>query len=545
MKRILSQELSALVSVTDRLGRSLPSPLPKQPAKRRLVGLFYFLWLGEHGRHAPHDIAKIIAADPMAGYHPHSALWGDVGTYHHWGEPLFGYYYSDDEWVMRRHIKLFLAAGIDFLFLDVTNAVTYDRNTALLLSILKEYRADGFPVPKILFYTNTASGQTVHHLYERYFKSEQHSPLWLFLDKKPVIIARSEECTEEERLFFDIRPPQWPNEPAKEGGWPWMDFDRPQRLFRDPTSELCVMNASVAQHPQLRFGDSVLYGEGGNRGRSFHHGASDPAPDALMHGYNLAEQIDRALTADPDVLLLTGWNEWIAGRWNGTEERPIMFVDTASPEYSRDIEMMRGGYGDLYYLQMVDAVRRFKGATPLPRPEVGDSIVLPGFTDGGMHRHAEGYGTVYHNVTPRNAIRRITVHFTAHRIRIRIETAAPLSDDRSGVFLRTYLATGDGIAFAVLPQDGRARLCPTKGLAPQKAIGSYLLSEGEREISFAIPYHVLKPTGDFIEIKVADAAGEFSCTDDFYDVGDTFPCGALLCRIPLPDEIVQRLGGMT
>jgi len=353
-----------------------------------------------------------------------------VGTYHHWGEPLFGYYYSDDEWVMRRHIKLFLAAGIDFLFLDVTNAVTYDRNTALLLSILKEYRADGFPVPKILFYTNTASGQTVHHLYERYFKSEQHSPLWLFLDKKPVIIARSEECTEEERLFFDIRPPQWPNEPAKEGGWPWMDFDRPQRLFRDPTSELCVMNASVAQHPQLRFGDSVLYGEGGNRGRSFHHGASDPAPDALMHGYNLAEQIDRALTADPDVLLLTGWNEWIAGRWNGTEERPIMFVDTASPEYSRDIEMMRGGYGDNYYLTLCEYIARLKGTeqNALPLLKNGESITFPGWPDGNVSRDAEGYGQSYLNMSGRHSIRAISAENGGDCVKITLTTADPVEN---------------------------------------------------------------------------------------------------------------------
>ena len=39
---------------------------PSVPGER-LVGLFYFLWLGEHGRGAPYDISKITAEHPDAG----------------------------------------------------------------------------------------------------------------------------------------------------------------------------------------------------------------------------------------------------------------------------------------------------------------------------------------------------------------------------------------------------------------------------------------------------------------------------------------------
>ncbi|MBQ6106752.1 MAG: hypothetical protein IJK97_00975, partial [Thermoguttaceae bacterium] len=71
------------------------------PANKPQVGIFYFLWLGEHGRSGPYDVTKILAADPDAGHKPDSPVWGGVGTYHHWGEPLYGYYFSDDEWVVR------------------------------------------------------------------------------------------------------------------------------------------------------------------------------------------------------------------------------------------------------------------------------------------------------------------------------------------------------------------------------------------------------------------------------------------------------------
>ena len=37
------------------------------------------------------------------------------------------------------------------------------------------------------------------------------------------------------------------------------------------------------------------------------------------------------------------------------------FVDTVNKEYSRDIEMMKGGYADNYYLQMMRNIRTLKG----------------------------------------------------------------------------------------------------------------------------------------------------------------------------------------
>ena len=60
----------------DSLGRTLPVAEIRRADKPRAVGLFYFLWCGEHGRHAPYDVSKIVEADPDAGYHTDSPLWG-------------------------------------------------------------------------------------------------------------------------------------------------------------------------------------------------------------------------------------------------------------------------------------------------------------------------------------------------------------------------------------------------------------------------------------------------------------------------------------
>ena len=382
----------------DALGRGV-ADIKNAPKRRenKYVGIFYFLWLGEHGRHRPYDISKIMAENPHAADSPHNSEWGGIGTYHHWGEPLYGYYYSCDEWVVRRHMKLLIQADIDFLFFDTTNAVIYEDNVKMVMRVLDEYRLDGFKIPKVMFYTNTRSGETVERIYEAIYKPEYCKETWFVLDRKPVIIGVKEECTPEIRRFFDIKVPQWPNEADKDGGWPWMDFTRPQRVFLDGEGNRETMSVSVAQHPQIKMGDSVFYGEKTNRGRAYHDGENDPDPDGYIYGYNFSEQWDWALKIDPRITLVTGWNEWVAGRWMGTPERPIMFVDCANYEYSRDIEMMRGGYFDNYFMQLASYIRKFKGVDENPVYHNGDVATYYNYSDGDFSRNCEGSGVVYTN----------------------------------------------------------------------------------------------------------------------------------------------------
>ena len=382
-------------------------------ANGKLVGLFYFLWLGEHGGKGPYDVTKILKADPDAGKKPESALWGPWGAYHHWGEPLYGYYFSDDEWVVRRHMKLIMQAGIDFLFFDTTNAVIYKQNAMLVMRVLQEYHDAGWRIPKVMFYTNTASGKTVRRIYDAIYKLGFAKDTWFALDGRPVIVAKEEACDDETKAFFTIVKSQWPNERAKKGGWPWMDFTRPQRVFP---------------------------GEKGNWGRAFHNGANDPAPGAWTKGYNFQEQWNRAHEAKPDIVLVTGWNEWIAGRWRRKDrpDRPVMFVDCANFEYSRDIEMMRGGYGDNYFLMLRDNVRRFKGLSDdvAPNPPRSPKRYRC-FADSGMSRNHAGYGTNYVNLTQRNVPEWIEVSHDKAAVTFRVKTRHPVvGKDGEGDFMQ-------------------------------------------------------------------------------------------------------------
>ncbi len=555
MNATYRKSLGGPLMAVDALGRPTPDaaagvPLPRE---NRLVGLFYFLWLGEHGRHKPYNISKMVDEDPELGYKPDSDKWGSIGTYHHWGEPFYGYYYSDDEWVIRRHMKLFIQSDIDFLFFDTTNAAIYEKNAKIVLRVLQEYHDEGWKIPKVMFYTNTASGATVQTIYDAIYKPEYCKDTWFCLEGKPVIIAVKEECSEETREFFNIKMSQWPNEPDKLGGWPWMDFTRPQRVFANLKGEDEVINVSVAQHPQIRFGDSVLYGETTNCGRGFHNGANDPDPDAYKWGYNFAEQFDRALETDPPIVLITGWNEWIAGRWEGTPERPILFVDCANYEYSRDVEMMRDGYFDNYFMQMVSYVRRYKGAPENPvhaaiAPAEGNSVgcfceataVYDSFSDGDFERHAEGQGGVmYHNTTQRNIIERIKVKHDDTYISFRVDTKLPISTEGDGSWMKIYLNTEGGTGYRFVlnntpAADGTTTLARMTGTGDdltaadvEGVVAYYEIKDNKFRIKVPRAALGLDHADFTLWFKVADSRETYTAIEDFYDKGDVAPLGRL------------------
>lgn len=182
--------------------------------------------------------------------------------------------------------------------------------------------------------------------------------------------------------FFTFRKPQpdYFRGPTKADMWSWLEVF-PQHVFTNSAGQKEQMSVGVAQNAvNGRLGSMS---ESGAHGRSFHNGAGDPRPAALRYGLNVTEQWERALTEDPRFIFVTGWNEWIAGRFAEFNriKLPVMFVDQFDQEHSRDLEPMRGGHGDDYYYQFVSNVRRYKGARPLPTL-VAHPIKLDGsFTD--------------------------------------------------------------------------------------------------------------------------------------------------------------------
>ncbi len=184
---------------TDALQRSLPdSAQVGAPREGKQVAMFYFLTFGEHPPNGgPYDNSKILLAHPEAINDINNPAWGPVGTAHHWGEPLFGYYLSDDPYVIRKHSQMLTNAGVDTIVFDVSNAVTYDRAYRAVCRVFAEIRREGGTTPQIAFLTpfgnpNGIGSRTVRSLYADLYKPGLYRDLWFEWKGKPLILARPE-----------------------------------------------------------------------------------------------------------------------------------------------------------------------------------------------------------------------------------------------------------------------------------------------------------------------------------------------------------------
>ena len=365
---------SYLMAATDDLGRTVDAV--KGADNEKHVGLFYFLWLGASSAEGPYDVSKVLEKNPNAA---DSAVdWllaggGAAGQRHWWAESLFGYFRSTDAWVVDRDVQMLTDAGVDFLVLDYSNATLYPEQTLLVLEKLDKYYQQGFDVPQVTFITKAKSGEVVMFLYETFYKGHpEYSHLWYCMDGKPLMIGTeyAAEITVECHDYFTWRYNQWPREPFNDTGFPWLDFTTPQTLYGTQNGGPTIMNVSLAQHLGTKaFSSSALYGDDTNHTRSWHDGANDKSEDAVLHGYNFAQQFEYAIEVNPDIIFITGWNEWIATRqssWTDMQgnyiEDPVILVDACDINNSRDIQPMKGGYGDNYYIQMINYIRQYKGA---------------------------------------------------------------------------------------------------------------------------------------------------------------------------------------
>lgn len=551
--------------LVDSLGRAAPlggeAGIPA-PRADRSVGIFYFLWHDGPGHRrpdgdGPFDISKILAADPDAARHPNSPLWGPIGTSHYWGEPLHGYYRSDDAWILRRHARLLADAGIDTLIFDTTNAVTYPKVYTALCEVFAEVRREGGRTPGIAFMVNTQAGRTARALYEDLYRPGRFRDLWFVWQGKPLLICDPKEADAELRAFFTLRRAHWPFTMVDtRNAWHWeATYPQPYGYTDDPARPEQV-NVSVAQNLRVSDGRVTNMSQGDARGRSFHDGALDRATDSVLHGHNFREQWTRALALDPPFVMVTGWNEWIAGRF-GQPGGPIVFVDQFDQQFSRDVEPMRGGHGDNYYAQLVAAVRRYKGVAPVPRPSGPKTIaidgpfaqwtdVAPDFTDeAGETRprdHVGVAGTHYVNRSGRNDLRSLKVARDDAGLYFYARTDAPLSP-RTGPGWMWLLIDADGdhrngwegydfIVNRSVDADGSSWLERNTGGWNWTRVAKVRLQTAGTELQLAVPRAGLAlPAGPVaIDFKWADNLQRPGDVMDFYSSGDVAPDGRFRFR---------------
>lgn len=205
------------------------------PREERTIGLFYFLWMGSHVNGGPHDVSKILAAHPEAIEDKNHPAWGPMHAMHHWGEPLFGYYRSDDPWVLRRHARMLTDALVDVIIFDVTNKVTYRDYYIPLCEAFSEVCQQGTHAPQIAFLCPFWDPKTTAmELYRDFYEKGLYKDLWFQWEGKPLIMADPDKVDDEIKDFFTFRKPvpSYFTGPDGPDQWGWLEV-YPQHVFNN------------------------------------------------------------------------------------------------------------------------------------------------------------------------------------------------------------------------------------------------------------------------------------------------------------------------
>lgn len=472
----------------DGLGRTLPTH--EEVGERddeKFVGLFYWTWHYNFASTQEADNAtEVLKEYPEALHDFNHPAWENTydGKPYYWNEPLFGYYQNLDEYVVRKHAEMIADAGVDVIIFDCTNgSETWAPAYETLFRVFDEAIKEGVNVPQISFLLPFSDEEhaavSLRQLYEDIYSKGRYKHLWFMWDGKPLIMARESALDkydpyEKEIIdFFTFRENSATyfdkNNSITKNTWGWCST-YPQTKFGTSlfggVEQMCVSVAQNAADGQL-----VAMNSGGNvQGRSFTHGdysysfkkgnetvtVNSETENAMLYGLNFQQQWDYAIACDPDFIFVTGWNEWIAGRWKEWQGTENAFPDQFSDEYSRDIEPAAGVLKDHYYYQLCANIRRFKGVTEPMKTEGGQTINIFGadsqwnwvnneyfhYTGSTRDRDAAGWvGLHYENHTMRNDFSNVKVTYDNKNVYFRIETADDITPYTDKAWMRILLDT--------------------------------------------------------------------------------------------------------
>jgi hypothetical protein len=266
---------------------------------------------------------------------------------------------------------------------------------------------------------------------------------------------------------------------------------------------------------------------------------------------------------DPAFIFITGWNEWTAGRFPQEKGKvdpfygmgPVSFVDQFNHEYSRDIEPVRGGHGDVYYYQLISYVRRYKGARPVPSAGPSRTLRIDGsFTDWNAvsteyrddrfdttHRDEAGWNETvrYRNNSGRNDFETLKMAHDFRFLYAYARTRQPISANK-GEWMNLYFNTDSdlstgwmGFDFAVNRRNaaGRASLEIWRGGKWQRVAEVDCQVRGT-EMEIAVPRTLLElPAGPLaLDFKWTDNTDAAKDALNLYSSGDTAPNGRFTYR---------------
>ena len=472
----------------------------------KTVAMFYWSWhysQAGKGTYIPTNVTQVISQFPNAINNFTHEAWDGAKKYF-WDEPVFGFYKTNDKYVLRKHAEMLADAGVDVIVFDCTNnTALFKESYTAIFEVFEQAKEEGINVPKVAFMlgfgdTGTVRDETVTKLtkiYEDIYKPGKYQDLWFYWNKKPFVMAWKSclDLTDDAQLemykFFEFRA----NEPAYQTvdtvkavqKWSWCSV-YPQakngtgirKVTVDGVSQTITtveeIAVSVAQN-YSRYGLVAMNDyRGGVFGRGYTKGnysytywtkgeektVHGNTKDAYLYGTNFQQQWDYAIENDPSLVFVTGWNEWTMGRYETWQNSPNAFPDEFTDEFSRDIEPTKGILKDNFYYQLVNNVRKYKGTSKPVFATVktnANSTLSIGagaaqwadidtemshYTGNTRARDNLGYGNIqYTSDTMRNDIVNTKVAYDDEYIYFMVETKDALTPSTDNAWMRLFLDT--------------------------------------------------------------------------------------------------------
>ena len=579
---------------TDGLGRvSLTNAEVGDLREGKTVSMFFWTW--HNGRPTVINVNDAAEKYPEAVRDYNHPVWTPAGFQGSWNEPIYGHYESSDQWVLRRQAELLANAGVDAVLTDNTNGtLTHRPGYLALFESWGKAMDDGVLTPKVSFMLPFGGGADtntqVRDMYMDFFRKGDYHKLWFYWEGKPVLMARQNAITTADNMgkeianFFTYRGGQsaYVVNQTNYGEWGWLST-YPQALYyanRDDHKVKNVeqMTVGVAMNHNYKLGQLSAMSGNYVMGRSYTHDNQTryetEGKEASKWGYNFAEQFNYALDIDPQIIFITGWNEWAMARIDGwpagwDSEVPNAFCDQFNDEFSRDLEPTKGDLKDHYYYQLVNFVRQYKGARPIPTPSVQATIDITkdntqwnavepyyaAYIGNTGDREGEGWGNLtYHEYSGRNDIIGARVARDADNVYFYVECYDNITPYADPLWMVLYIdsdqqnqgwETFDYVLNKTSPTATTATLEKFTGNGYEtEKVGDVEYTVNGKYMQVKVPKSMLNLSGYDFTINFAwtdnvhdeDDAGEWGDTEykytkfsgdimDFYISGDVAPSG--------------------
>jgi len=276
-------------------------------------------------------------------YQVDSRDWDNIeefGGPHH---PLSGYYKSDDPAILEQQLRWIRRAGIDAIVYDVFSTGKWDltdlpkdRTLPQLLEALENQQDESRKLKLIIWLEKYLGFPTVaqyEFALEYVRKNLVDKDYYFWYNDKPLVVAfpswDNEALSEVKRRTQDIE--MRPIGAYDSDFWDYVAF-YPQKLKKgwicaSPGFDAYLEDAYVAKHIRK---DSPLDLEA----------VRAKAPRADREGGAFYErQLTRAKDADPDIIFVSGWNDWqYANQIEPAVEYEFLYVDMTARVLGRQDE---------------------------------------------------------------------------------------------------------------------------------------------------------------------------------------------------------------